>query len=113
MYTSQGSVTLTETQVISNSADGHGGGVYVYQGTATLTRTQVVSNSADGHGGGVASGIGVDGGLHRGRGVVDVDRVAAGGGEDVEEIEIVGVADEVATGIRAVEVVDVCGSEAG
>lgn len=56
LYVRYGSVTLTGTQIISNSAI-RGGGLYVYEGRATLTGTHLVSNSAD-KGGGlfVASG---------------------------------------------------------
>ena len=40
-----------DTQVYSNSARSHGGGVYVLRGSAALTGTQVVSNSASSGGG--------------------------------------------------------------
>ncbi|MCP4548608.1 MAG: choice-of-anchor D domain-containing protein [bacterium] len=69
VYVVYGSVTLSGTQVVSNSAN-YGGGVYVYFGSVTLSGMQVVSNSAVEGGGlyvsqGIAtlnvSGGGIDG----------------------------------------------------
>ena len=48
----QGSATLSQTQILSNSA-GNGGGVYVHDGNATLAGTRVFNNAASNDGGGV------------------------------------------------------------
>jgi uncharacterized repeat protein (TIGR01451 family) len=53
VYVYLGSVTLTGTHVVSNTATGDGGGIYIYRGNVTLTGTQVVGNSATNDGGGV------------------------------------------------------------
>jgi len=50
VYVYDGSATLNETQVVSNSAK-NGGGVGVWGGSATLNGTQVLGNSADNGGG--------------------------------------------------------------
>jgi hypothetical protein len=47
-----GSATLNGVQVISNSAS-HGGGLYVYQSNVTLSEAQIIDNSATSTGGGV------------------------------------------------------------
>jgi uncharacterized repeat protein (TIGR01451 family) len=57
VYVHQGSATLTETELVSNTVTavgtllGFGGGLYVGPGSATLTGTQVVNNSAHNVGG--------------------------------------------------------------
>jgi len=58
VYVYSGSATLTETQVISNSASISGGGLYVYTGTLSMTGGGINSNSAASSGGGVFVGFG-------------------------------------------------------
>lgn len=48
-------VTLNNTVVISNSATGSGGGIYVQSGTLNLQNSDVVTNTADVDGGGIYS----------------------------------------------------------
>ncbi len=58
---SAGTLTLTNSAIISNTAGGEangGGGLYVYLGTATLRNVTVSGNQSNGHGGGIQNLLG-------------------------------------------------------
>ncbi len=55
IYVSDNDATLNLSggQIISNTASGKGGGVYVHHGSATLSGGQIISNTATSNGGGI------------------------------------------------------------
>ena len=58
IYGYRGSVTVTDSTIVGNSADPFGGGIHIEDGTLTVTRTTIQSNTAEAGGGLHYEGIG-------------------------------------------------------
>jgi predicted outer membrane repeat protein len=53
VYTSDGTVDITNSALTTNTASGEGAGIYMEFGVLTILRSTLADNSADGNGGGI------------------------------------------------------------